>query len=82
MKAETFEIDDVVTPLDPSVIEQPARVGDGEFLGSMIPNHAGAILMCQQASITVAEVRELCGAIIESQRREIETMKQILDRRS
>lgn len=63
-------------------IRQQVAIGDDEFLRSMIPHHAGAILMCQQASITDAEVRELCGAIIESQRQEIETMKQILDRRS
>jgi uncharacterized protein (DUF305 family) len=63
-------------------IRQQAAIGDDEFLRSMIPHHSGAILMCQQASIKDAEVRELCGSIIESQRQEIETMKQILERRS
>lgn len=63
-------------------IRQQAAIGDDEFLRSMIPHHAGAILMCEQASLTDDEVRQLCGGIIEGQRREIDTMKQILERRS
>lgn len=63
-------------------IRQQAAIGDDEFLRSMIPHHASAILMCEQASLIDAEVRQLCGAIMESQRREIDAMKQILERRS
>jgi uncharacterized protein (DUF305 family) len=37
--------------------------------------------MCQQASITDEEIRQLCTGIISSQRQEIETMKHMLDRR-
>lgn len=48
----------------------------------MIARHAGAGFMCEHASLTDDEVRQLCGGITESQRREIDTMKQILDRRS
>lgn len=62
-------------------IREQGAIGDDEFLRSMIPHHAGAILMCEEASISDAEIRELCGAIIESQRQEIATMKQMLDRR-
>lgn len=63
-------------------IRQQAAIDDDEFLRSMIPHHASAILMCEQASLTDAEVRQLCGAIMESQRREIDAMKQILEQRS
>lgn len=63
-------------------IREQRAIGDDEFLRSMIPHHASAILMCEQASLTDDEVRQLCGGIIESQRREIDTMKQMLDRRS
>ena len=53
-------------------------VGDEQFLKSMIPHHSGAILMCQEASITNPEIKALCGEIVASQRREIEQMKAIL----
>ena len=53
-------------------------VGDEQFLRSMIPHHSGAILMCQEASITNPEIKALCGEIVASQRREIEQMKAIL----
>ena len=33
-----------------------AAVGDEEFLKSMIPHHSGAILMCEQSSITDPEI--------------------------
>ena len=54
-------------------------VGDEQFLRSMIPHHSGAILMCQEASITNPEIKALCGEIVDSQRREIEQMKAILE---
>ena len=41
----------------------------------MIPHHAGAILMCEQASIQGAEIQELCKTIISSQQEEIDQMK-------
>jgi hypothetical protein len=48
-------------------IRQQAAIGDRQFLRSMIPHHAGAILMCQQASIQDQEVRTLCNNIISGQ---------------
>lgn len=57
-----------------------AGVGNAEFLRSMIPHHSGAILMCEQASITDPELVELCGQIVQSQKAEIEQMQAILDR--
>jgi uncharacterized protein (DUF305 family) len=41
----------------------------------MIPHHAGAILMCEQAPISDPEIHELCGQIVSSQQAEIDLMK-------
>jgi uncharacterized protein (DUF305 family) len=61
-------------------IRQQAAIGDTQFLRSMIPHHSGAILMCKEAPIADAEIRKLCGTIIESQQREIDEMKALLAR--
>jgi uncharacterized protein (DUF305 family) len=61
-------------------IRQQAAIGDRQFLRSMIPHHAGAILMCQQASIQDQEIRTLCNNIISGQQAEIDQMKTILAR--
>lgn len=55
-------------------------IGDKQFLRSMIPHHSGAILMCEKASFTDAEIRTLCDEIIKGQKNEIEQMTKILDR--
>ena len=60
-------------------IRQQAAIGDRQFLRSMIPHHAGAILMCQQASIQDQDVKTLCKNIISSQQAEIDQMKAKLD---
>ena len=57
-----------------------AAVGNEEFLRSMIPHHSGAILMCEQASITDPEIVALCGNILKSQSAEIAQMTAILAR--
>lgn len=57
-----------------------AGVGNAEFLRSMIPHHSGAILMCEQASVTDPEIVALCRSIIESQQKEIAQMQAILQR--
>ena len=61
-------------------IRQQTLIGDAQFLRSMIPHHSGAILMCQQASITDPEIHELCKGIIASQRQEIDLMIRLLAR--
>jgi uncharacterized protein (DUF305 family) len=61
-------------------IRNQTLVGDRQFLRSMIPHHAGAILMCGQANIQDPEVKELCRSITASQTREIDQMKAILRR--
>jgi uncharacterized protein (DUF305 family) len=45
----------------------------------MIPHHAGAILMCEQASIPDQEIKDLCRNIISGQQAEIDQMKRKLD---
>ena len=57
------------------LIRQQVGVGDEQFLKSMVPHHAGAILMCEKASIRDPEVRELCRGIISGQQGEIDLMK-------
>ena len=61
-------------------IRQQTGIGDRQFLRSMIPHHAGAILMCEQASIADVEIKTLCKGIISSQQLEIDQMKAILAR--
>ena len=41
----------------------------------MIPHHAGAILMCENANIQDPEIKKLCEEIVASQQREIAQMK-------
>ena len=63
------------------LIRTQTTIGDTAFLRSMIPHHSGAILMCEQASLKDAEIRELCRTIIAGQAAEIEQMKSILVRK-
>lgn len=62
------------------MIRQQTAIADTQFLKSMIPHHAGAILMCEKASITDAEVKKLCTGILDGQQNEIAQMKTILKR--
>ena len=64
------------------LIRQQAGVTERQFLRSMIPHHGGAILMCRQAAIRDAEIKELCKGIVSGQQSEIERMKGILKRLS
>lgn len=63
-----------------ALIRTQTTIGDRAFLRSMIPHHSGAILMCQEASISDPQVKRLCGEIVKSQREEISEMKGILGR--
>lgn len=56
-------------------IRQQVAVGDRQFLKSMIPHHAAAILMGKEASVTDPKIKELIKNIITSQQAEIEQMK-------
>lgn len=56
-------------------IREQVAITDEQFLRSMIPHHAGAILMCEQATITDPQVKQLCANIITGQQAEIDWMK-------
>lgn len=60
------------------MIRQQALITDSQFLRSMIPHHASAILMCEQAPIQDAEIKRLCQNIMSSQQSEIDQMKRML----
>lgn len=61
-------------------IRQQTAISDKQFLKSMIPHHAGALLMCEESDIHDPEIKELCEKIKSGQKLEIEQMKKILDR--
>ncbi|HEY0157898.1 MAG TPA: DUF305 domain-containing protein [Thermoanaerobaculia bacterium] len=46
----------------------------------MIPHHAGAILMCQQATLQDPELKVLCDGIVRGQQQEIDQLNAILRR--
>lgn len=56
-------------------IRQQAAVGDKQFLKSMIPHHAAAILMVKKATLTDPEIIKLGQNIINAQQEEIAQMK-------
>lgn len=60
-------------------IRTQAGVGDRQFLRSMIPHHAAALLMAEQADLSDPEIRALAAKIIASQQQEIDQMKAKLD---
>ena len=56
------------------MIRQQTAVSDRQFLRSMIPHHASAILMCTKAPIRDAEIKRLCENIVSGQQAEIDQM--------
>jgi uncharacterized protein (DUF305 family) len=61
-------------------IREQGGITERQFLKSMIPHHAGAILMCERSPIADAEIKSLCQTIIAGQQSEIDQMKAILAR--
>ena len=61
------------------MIRYQTAITDKQFLKSMIPHHASALLMCEQAPIQDSEIQELCRGIITGQQSEIDLMKKMLD---
>jgi len=62
-----------------SGIRQQAAVTDRQFLKSMIPHHAAAVLMVKRAKLSDPEIQRLARGIIEAQEKEIAFMKQKLE---
>lgn len=57
------------------LIRAQTQITDAQFLRSMIPHHSGAILMCSEAPLSDAGIKDLCNRIISSQRAEIAEME-------
>ena len=60
-------------------MRQQTGVKEKQFLKSMIPHHAGAILMCNESDLTDPEIKKLCEEIVAGQKREIDQMKAKLE---
>ena len=56
-------------------VRKQTAISDREFLKSMIPHHASALLMCEQSSLQDPEIKKLCESISSSQQSEIDFMK-------
>lgn len=63
-------------------IRQQTSINDQQFLRSMIPHHAGAILMCKEAQLNDDRVKQLCQTIIKGQQQEINQMHDLLNQLS
>ena len=61
-------------------IRRQTAVSDEQFLRSMIPHHAGAILMCEEANLEDSAIKELCKTIVTGQQAEIDQMTSWLKR--
>lgn len=59
-------------------IRTQTGIGNEQFLKSMIPHHAGAVLMCEKAEVSDPQIQKLCAQIIKSQQDEITQMKALL----
>ena len=64
-----------------AAIRTQAAIGDTQFLKSMIPHHAGAVLMCERAPLRDPEIKALCATIIKGQNEEIALMRKLLEKR-
>ena len=56
-------------------IRKQAAVSDKQFIKSMIPHHAAAILMVKETELTDPELQKLAKDIISAQQKEINFMK-------
>jgi uncharacterized protein (DUF305 family) len=56
-------------------IRVQTAVSDRQFLKSMVPHHAAAILMVKEAKIQDPQIQKLAEEIITSQQKEIDFMK-------
>lgn len=56
------------------LVRSQTAISDTQFLKSMIPHHASALLMCKRASIQDADIRKLCEEIVSGQQEQIDLM--------
>ncbi|GAA4117761.1 DUF305 domain-containing protein [Aminobacter aganoensis] len=62
------------------MIREQTAIADVQFLKSMIPHHSGAVLMCENATVSDPEIAALCSDIVPGQQAEIDKMREILQR--
>ena len=55
-------------------IRQQTAISDNQFVRSMIPHHAGAVLMCEENKLKDPDLVKLCQDVISSQKAEIALM--------
>ncbi len=60
------------------LVRSQRTVDDVAWMRAMIPHHSIAILTSERARITDPQVRELADQIVETQRREIDLMRQLI----
>lgn len=56
-------------------VRKQTAIHDKEFLKSMIPHHAAALLMCRNSHLQDPEIKSLCKNISITQQSEIDFMK-------
>jgi len=61
------------------LVRSQSTIDDVSWMKAMIPHHSIAILTSERADLSDPRVHELAGQIIESQRREIEEMKALIN---
>jgi uncharacterized protein (DUF305 family) len=61
------------------LVRSQSTVEDASWMSAMIPHHSIAILTSERARISDPRVRKLADQIIESQRKEIDEMKTLLE---
>jgi uncharacterized protein (DUF305 family) len=61
------------------MVRKQIAIDDKEFLKSMIPHHAAALLMCKNAYLKDPEIQELCKKIRVTQQAEINFMRAKLE---
>jgi hypothetical protein len=61
------------------LVRSQATVQQVSYMKAMIPHHSIAVLTSERAEITDPRVRQLADEIIQSQRREIDEMKALIE---
>ena len=62
------------------LVRNQVPIGDVKWMKAMIPHHPIAILTSKRAKITDPEVKNLAQEIIKAQEKEIQEMKQMINR--
>lgn len=62
------------------MLRNQVLIADVQWMKAMIPHHSSAIMVSQKANLKDPEAIELAKNIIEAQKREIEQMKNMIER--